>query len=133
MRDLEQYLPSFKKEKYLQGRSGHDTESESVTIEAIERAIKAEAAYKRILHEWNFNNEDVKKLQEEIEAWRYEEGVQRIFNVRLEAENAKLRKVVDAAKEWINCPCEDIQECLECTAFKYRNALAELDEDTNGR
>lgn len=48
MRDLEQYLPSFKKEKYLRGRSGYNTESESVTIEAIERAIKAEAEVKRL-------------------------------------------------------------------------------------
>ena len=48
MRNLGQYLPSFKKEKYLRGRSGHDTESESVTIEAIERAIKAEAEVERL-------------------------------------------------------------------------------------
>lgn len=45
----------------------------------------------------------------------------------LQDENAKLRAVVDAAKEWINCPCEDMRECLECTAFKFRNALAELE------
>jgi len=48
MRDLEQYLPSFKKEKYLRGRSGYNTESESVTIEAIERAIKAETEVERL-------------------------------------------------------------------------------------
>lgn len=66
---------------------------------AIERAIRAEAAYKRILHEWNFNNEDVKKLQEEIGTWKYEEGVQHTFNCRLEAENARLHKVVEAARE----------------------------------
>jgi predicted aldo/keto reductase-like oxidoreductase len=50
-------------------------------------------------------------------------------NYKLKEEVILLRKVVDAAKEWINCPCEDIRECLECTAFKFRSALAELDKE----
>jgi hypothetical protein len=78
-----------------------------------ERATEAEAEVERLI-----------KINQECEQ---EAHIQDEILRRYKAENAKLRKVVEAAREWINCPCEDIRECSECTAFKFRNALAELD------
>jgi len=53
--------------------------------------------------------------------------------VKLQAENAKLRKVAEAAREFVGCPCEDdgTIECVACTACNYRQALAELDKESS--
>ena len=82
-----------------------------------ERAIKAEGEVERL------------KLMVKSITGGLDEAIETVQF--LNAENARLRKVVDAAKEWINCSCEDMRECLECTAFKFRNALAELDGATH--
>jgi hypothetical protein len=115
MRDLGQYLPSFKKEKYLRGRSGYNTESESVTIEAIERAIKAEAEVERLQKVYSITNESWQKIQ---------------------AENALLRKVEEVGEIlWSEAICHrcEARECRGCSAHDFKKAMSEYQSWKEGQ
>ena len=141
MRDLEQYLPSFKKEKYLRGRSGHNTESESVTIEAIERAIKAEAKLDRLIEgcmrcAGEDDHERFQRLRAEVERlYEINQGCESEAHLyddllrRCRAENAQLRKVVDAARGIFLGEGEHLCSEFEDAMDQLRQALAELKEE----
>ena len=86
---------------------------------------------------WRLRTEN-KELETEVERLikinqecEQEAHIQDEILRRYKAENAKLRKVVDAARGFVGCPCEDDgpAECAECTACNYRQALAELDKE----
>ena len=134
MRDLEQYLPSFKKEKYLRGRSGYNTESESVTIEAIERAIKAETKVARLKEEahqdieWLYKEyvleADVNLSQDAIDLKR---KLRDMVCKELQAENARLRKVLCIAQEVVNSNRGGLVPGYKFS--KLEQALAKLDKE----
>ena len=145
MRDLAKVLSNIKIFEYdedfvavCDGRNGMLSFPLALFYEALERAIKAEDRVETLqivakenyrMYENTLN--EVEKWHNEYKAFRDASDVWRKIAVDKNDENALLRKVADAAGEFVGCPCEDdgTAECAACTACNYRQALAELDKE----
>lgn len=108
MRDLEVNLRDFKVAKYFKERAGLRADTEKIAIKAIERAIKAEAEVERLQKVYSITNESWQKIQ---------------------AENAQLRKVADAARGLFLGEGEHLCSEFEDAMDRLEQALAELDEE----
>jgi hypothetical protein len=112
MRDLELYLPELKWTRNNKRRSGYNIEPEAIAIEAIERAIKAE------------DRVDTLQIVAKENYRMYENTL---------AENARLRKVADAARAMVNHCDSDTWfiSGVRTTEEDLRAALSELDEEVS--
>lgn len=142
MRDLAKVLSNIKIFEYdedfvavCDGRNGMLSFPLALFYEALERAIKAEDRVETLqivakenyrMYENTLN--EVEKWHNEYKAFRDASDVWRKIAVDKNEENAKLRKVAEAAREfWKHCVF-DIDDDPQGTYEPLQQALAELDE-----